>query len=273
MNTSVYYQFSTTYQNGNKTLLTPPWQSSNIVVPCNKFYFVQEGEIELVVDNKTYTVSENEWLLLPAGVLHSYRLTSIQYAKLYWLHFELNVNDKTFLRSINTPIKIKVKNGSKITNLFDKIFRLVKIDTFSAKLEIATYINSLVYTFINNAPMQIPISENDPIDETIKYILNNYNEPLSLRALADKANFSVSQFANLFKKRTGVSPMHYITITRLEHAKYLLEQTSHPIKKIIEEVGFLDSSYFSKMFKKYYGSTPLEYRASAQPLSKSRVMK
>lgn len=273
MTTPVYNQFSTTYQKGNKTNLVPPWKDSNIIVPCNKFYFVREGEIEITVNGTKYVVSQNEWMLLPAGTLHSYQLTQNNYAKLYWMHFELKVNDQSFLQSISSPIKVSVENITKVVGLFDKIFKASKNNTFASQLKVATHTNELVSLFVSKLPFQIAIDNNDPVDTIVKHILANYTEQMSLSELAKMSNFSVSRFTNLFKKRTGVTPIHYINLTRLEHAKYLLEQTSHPINTIMEMVGFLDSSHFSKMFKKYYDITPLEYRKNMQPLSNSRVFK
>lgn len=266
-------QLSTIYQNGNKMILTYPWEDSNIIVPNNKFYFVREGEIEIIAGDTHYIVSENEWLLIPAGVLHSYKLTSKKYAKLYWIHFELAFNDKSFFSGLSTPVKIKVNQSNKIINLFNKIFKFSSVNTLSAQLEIATSINMLVAIYISKLPSQILLHNNDSIDKIINYITNNYHEKFTLTELAAKANFSVSQFTNNFKKRTGVAPIYYINLTRLEHAKYLLEQTSQPIGEIMEKVGFLDTAYFSKIFKKYYDVSPLQYREISQKNANSRIIK
>ncbi len=266
-------QLSTIYQSGNKMILNSPWEDSNIIVPNNKFYFVKEGEIEIIAGEKSYIVSDNEWLLIPAGVLHSYRLTSKEYAKLYWIHFELMFNDKSFFNNLTSPVKIKVSQSNKIISLFNKIFKFSKINTLLAQLEVATSINTLVSIYMNKLPMQVSLHDNDSIDDIINYITNNYSEKFSLTELAAKANFSVSQFTSNFKKRTGVSPIYYINLTKLEHAKYLIEQTSYPIGVIMEKVGFLDSAYFSKIFKKYYKLSPLQYRAMAQQNMKARIIK
>lgn len=273
MHSNIYYPFTTTYQNGSKSNLTPPWKDANIIVPCNKFYFVQEGEIEIIVEDTKYTVSKGEWLLLPAGTLHSYQLSQRGYAQLYWMHFELTIHEQSFLHTIHEPMKIKASNSNKVIGYFNKIFKHSKINSFSSQLEVVTYTNLLISYFIKHLPFQITIHSSDPIDEIVKYILNHYTEPLLLNTLAKMSNFSVSRFTNLFRKRMGVTPIRYINSTRLEHAKYLLEQTSYPIKTIMEKVGFLDSSYFSKMFKSYYGVSPLQYRNIRQPLSKSRAFK
>lgn len=262
---SINNQISTIYQNGNKMILTSHWEDYNIIVPNNKFYFVKEGEIEIIVGNSTIIVGENEWLFLPAGVLHSYRLTQKKYAKLYWIHFELSLNDKSFFSSLSSPTKIKVTQSNKIINLFDKIFKHSKTNTLLAQLEVANCVNGLVSFFMNKLPSQIPLHDDDSIDEIINFITMHYHEKFSLTELASKANFSVSQFTNNFKKRTGVSPIYYINLTRLEHAKYLLEQTTFPVGVIMEKVGYLDSAYFSKIFKKYYGVSPQKYRDVAQP--------
>ena len=266
-------QLSTIYQNGNKMILLYPWEDYNIIVPNNKFYFVKEGEIEIITNDKSLIVSENEWLLIPAGVLHSYRLTSKKYAKLYWVHFELLLNDKSFFNSLTSPVKIKATQSNKIINLFNKIFKFSKINTLSAQLEVATSLNSLVSIYMNKLPTQVSLRDNDAIDNIISYITNNYSEKFSLPELAASANFSVSQFTYNFKKRTGVSPIYYINLTRLEHAKYLLEQTTYPIGVIMEKVGFLDSAYFSKIFKKYYNISPLQYRTIAQTNMQARIIK
>ena len=125
-------------------ILSSPWEDSNIIVPNNKFYFVREGEIEIIANDTHYIVSENEWLLIPAGVLHSYKLTDKKYAKLYWIHFELTLNDKSFFNNFSAPVKIKVSTSNKIVNLFNKIFKFSKINTLFAQLEVTTCVNTLV---------------------------------------------------------------------------------------------------------------------------------
>ncbi len=273
MKKTINNQLSTIYQKGNKMILSSPWEDYNIIVPNNKFYFVREGEIEIIANDTHYIVSENEWLLIPAGVLHSYKLTDKKYAKLYWIHFELTLNDKSFFNNFSAPVKIKVSTSNKIVNLFNKIFKFSKINTLFAQLEVTTCVNTLVSFFINKLPAQLSLTDSDAIDQIINFITNHYDQKFNLKDLAKKANFSVSQFINNFKRRTGVTPIYYITLTRLEHAKYLLEQTSYSIGTIMEKVGYYDCAHFSQIFKKYYGISPLKYRSATQPIIDGYVIK
>ena len=77
---------------------------------------------------------------------------------------------------------------------------------------------------------------------------------------ADMCNLSISRFIHLFKKCTGKSPKNYIMEMRVKRAAQLLENTDLPMQKVGEEVGISDQNYFSRIFKKYNGVSPLNYR-------------
>lgn len=273
--TNLNNQISITYQNGSYFLTDNParWADSNIVVPYNKFFFVTDGEIDIRVNGTHYVVTENEWLLVPTGVVHAYSLTSTEFAKFCWMHFEFTINNKNLFQALTSPIKIKVDNATQIKNLFNKIFKASTSNTISSQLDIVSNINKLSSIFISKLPQSLFSTQEDLLDRIINYIANNYTESFSLSDLAKQTNFSVSQFAHKFKDRTGVSPIYFINLTRLEHAKCLLEQTSIPVREVMEKVGYFDSAYFSKIFKKYYHSSPLQYRRRVQQLLKDNKIK
>ena len=75
------------------------------------------------------------------------------------------------------------------------------------------------------------------------------------------APFVYDYGASLFRKTVGTSPQKYIMRKRLSHAKCLLEY-GHRVKDTAHESGFRDEYYFSRLFKKYEGITPREYRMS-----------
>ena len=68
--------------------------------------------------------------------------------------------------------------------------------------------------------------------------------------------------AHLFKSQTGVSPIKYLITRRMEEAQHLLRETDLPIRAIAEKVGYDDPAYFSQIFKRTVGSSPLSYRNS-----------
>lgn len=84
----------------------------------------------------------------------------------------------------------------------------------------------------------------------------------SLHEICNDVFLSVSQFSLLFKKGTGKTFIEYLTHCRMEEAKKLLKTTDFKSYEIAEKSGFSDPRYFSIIFKKTIGVTPMEYRRS-----------
>lgn len=94
-----------------------------------------------------------------------------------------------------------------------------------------------------------------------RYIAQHIYEPLNLEAITGSTFFSTVHCSNMFKKSTGKSIIDYVLDEKVDHAKqYILE--GMPLRQISEAMGFTDYNYFSRMFKKRTGSTPLKYRQS-----------
>lgn len=95
-----------------------------------------------------------------------------------------------------------------------------------------------------------------------EYIRKNYTERITNQSLARHFGFVPSYISSMFKKYKGVSPCDYLTQVRIENAQRIIrESDSVNFYEISYALGFSDSSYFSKLFKKIVGMTPSEYRA------------
>lgn len=94
----------------------------------------------------------------------------------------------------------------------------------------------------------------------LDYINEHYAEPLTLEKISAEFYISKSNLSHAFKKEVGLSPMQYMMQRRIGEAQSLLVETSTAIQDIEYKLGFSDSAHFSKMFKKYVGVTPNEYR-------------
>lgn len=98
------------------------------------------------------------------------------------------------------------------------------------------------------------------IAHVIDLIHNGIRTDLSLAELAEKAFMSESHFSHVFKDVTGVPPKRYLIAGRVAKAKELLTTTARPVIDIAAELGYDNPQYFSRMFKKETGRTPLEFR-------------
>ena len=96
-----------------------------------------------------------------------------------------------------------------------------------------------------------------------KYILENFRNSISAADLSREFGFDASYLSRQFKEQVGMTPWRFILNLKLEEAQRLL--LSHPdmlIKDIALEIGYNDPLYFSRIFKKYIGVYPSEYRDS-----------
>ncbi|WP_234398902.1 helix-turn-helix transcriptional regulator [Planococcus massiliensis] len=95
---------------------------------------------------------------------------------------------------------------------------------------------------------------------SIDYIHNHFKEPITLDTLAKLEHYHPVYYSSWFKKRTGKSVKNYITELRLNESKSLLVSTSWSMSRISEEVGFENSSSFTRWFRNSEGVAPQKYR-------------
>ena len=100
----------------------------------------------------------------------------------------------------------------------------------------------------------------DVVSATVNFIKNNYQSNLTLQQLSEEVSVSPSYLSNLFKKKLNINLIDYINNIRIEKAKELLSNTNLRSYEIAAKVGIIDTSYFSKVFKKYTGVSPYQYR-------------
>lgn len=95
----------------------------------------------------------------------------------------------------------------------------------------------------------------------IKYVEKNFAKKLTMQDLIDNGNMSESTILRTFKRVTGYPPFEYQMRQRMFASIDKLIYTDWDITQIAYEVGFNDSNYFSRCFKKFINMTPREYRA------------
>lgn len=100
----------------------------------------------------------------------------------------------------------------------------------------------------------------DVIVKIKDYILENLDKDTSLTTLADYVELSPEHLLRLFKKREGITILHYINELKIVKAKNSLSDKTRPIKDIAEELGFTSTGYFGRFFKSKTGMPPQLWR-------------
>lgn len=99
--------------------------------------------------------------------------------------------------------------------------------------------------------------------QAMLYIEEHFMESVTLDDIASSILVSKSECCRCFKRATGLSPIEYLMKYRITEAtKYMHRKTHESISEIAGAVGFNNTSYFNKIFKKFIGCTPTEYRQS-----------
>lgn len=99
------------------------------------------------------------------------------------------------------------------------------------------------------------------IENIQNYILAYYNKDLQLSQLAKLYFVNPQYLCRLFKKETGLNFSDYVNSIRINESKHLLTATKYNIVDISIQVGYSNVTYFNRLFKRYTGYTPNEYRS------------
>ena len=99
-----------------------------------------------------------------------------------------------------------------------------------------------------------------PLAQLLSWLEENAHLKLSVDDLAERAAMSPRNFARIFMKETGMTPLKYIDQIRLERAIRLLEETVYPMEVVASESGFTSAEQLRRVFRSRMGITPIEYR-------------
>ena len=127
------------------------------------------------------------------------------------------------------------------------------------------YIQEIVASGLERILIQLSLKsiktdEVEPPYRAIYYIKQHLTDKISVPMLAALEGLSESRFYSVFKNTMGTSPIEYINTLRIERACNLLASTPMSVAEIGENCGFDDNFYFSKIFKKSFGISPIEWK-------------
>ena len=190
------------------------------------------------------------------------------------LSFESRSNDdlrnyKNYSIIMNTLLRKAAQDGGVHPIHLDKIS-----SDFAKKIEQMTSINMIkeVMGQMLNSYCRLvrkhSIKQYSPlVQRAIIKIENDLTADLSLKELARINNVSISYFSSLFKNETGQTLTDYVNKQRINQAKHLLKTTNLQVQTVAQLCGVLDLHYFSKLFKRYVGKTPKQYRETIAMIS------
>jgi len=152
--------------------------------------------------------------------------------------------------------EFKVNKKYKRESLSDTIIELCNESTReSVKTFIISELEELMASMYENTIKYSPV-----VQQIVNTVNERYYEELSLKTLAYQYNINSSYLGQIFNKEVGCSFSDYLNKTKNMKAKELILETNMKINDIAKEVGYIDSSYFYRKFKKFFGVSPSTLR-------------
>lgn len=216
------------------------------------------------IEGKKIDIQQDQYLIIPKNVKHKYGADEFNPWSIYWVHFK-----GAFAEHFIDRLKKKAENFSNSISFNDKRVELFR-DIYNTlesgySVEHLQYINMCFWnylaTFCYPTILELPVkNREDEVDVAIRYMQDHIHQSLSLQEIANFIHLSSSHFSAIFKKKTGYSPLEYFNHIKIQRACQFLEFTNLHVKELSYQLGFNDPFYFSRLFSKYMGQSPIDYR-------------
>ena len=138
--------------------------------------------------------------------------------------------------------------------------RVVSNGQFQAMLRLLVLFAQNLAGAANHCLLASDPAEAAPVTQAKEWLQAHLGEQLTMRTMARQVHLNPCYFCRLFRKNTGFRFTEYVCRARVERAKRLLLRRPGRIADVAMNSGFGDVSYFNRMFKKFAGVTPTEYR-------------
>lgn len=231
-----------------------------------ELHYVLEGETKIQLNQEIVSAKKGSLVIANSNVLHagfSEKTGSVMLVVI----FEMEALSKE-LAEQNIIVQPVIQNDRRIDELMQQICEEQENQKPGWKLACKGALLSLVcYLTRHYAQEKLTDRESirkrknlDRLNTVLSYIEENYPDNISNSDLAELVHLSDDRFNHLFRESMGMAPLQYINEVRLKKAMNLLKNGEYTAAQVADAVGFSDYNNFGRMFKRYYGCTPLEAR-------------
>ncbi len=238
--------------------------------PISQFVLIYciEGRGWFQTNGPVHYLEKDKMVILPAGIPHRYAADENDPWTIYWVHFKGTLAEY-FSKGLDMPVSITPGIHSRINDrneLFEEIYHTLTMGFSIENLCYASsafmhYLGSIKYiSSYRYGVSGEPTNEVDIVPAAIHFMEENIEKKLSLAEITAHVGYSQSHFSMLFRKQTGYSPSAFFNHLKIQRACHLLNFTDMKINQICYKVGIDDCYYFSRLFSKIIGTSPIEYR-------------
>ncbi len=204
-------------------------------------------------------------VIIDCHIPHEYHTASDKW-EFFWIHLSGSGISPLFdiiypdgiARAINMLNVHEFENT--LSTLINSITKNDVAGCIGISSDMHSILNFICLSSLENEKVGMKKEYADDIQTVIKFIENNYSEPISIDDMIENIHVSKYHFIRRFSRAMGITPYSYLTNYRINMSKTLLRSTDKTVSEIAECCGFLDTSNFINHFKKHTGQKPLQYR-------------
>lgn len=228
--------------------------------------YIRKGKIHIHFIDKTVTVGAGNVILYHPGEPQNYSYFKKEKYESVFIHFS-GVFIEQILKELNLSKGniFPIYSIDEMNMLIEKLLPEHRLARKGHKILESSIILNILCIIARHETDEAEINTNkQKIEKTLIKMESNITNNLSLKDYADELYLSVDQFSHLFTETVGVPPYKYILSLKMTRAKQLLRQTEHSVSEIAKFIGYQDPLYFSRIFKKHCGVTPMQYRKASK---------
>lgn len=157
-------------------------------------------------------------------------------------------------------VHLAAKDDTQAMRIFGRIpHPITEVKKLEMLSQLHEYLKKMTECIFNYSETQISKKYSKHVCETQIYIMQHYSMSVSVEQIADYLHLDSAYLMRIFKKETGQTINNYLTNYRINIAAEIIKSKEYQIQEISSMVGYQDSKYFSKVFKKITGCSPSEY--------------
>lgn len=238
------------------------------------FLYLQSGWVTVDYKGTMIRLEAGKCLYYPPHVRHLYTFYCVGNPVAYYVHFTGPAAEESMAElDPHDDMIYEIRDRTTFESLFHRLRNIYfthRVYGERKKPMSFPEINGVLLELID-----ILIRSNSPqgawnpseIMMAAAYIREHFQEEIDLEKCAANAHLSLSRFSHTFTEKIGISPHKFILSLRIDAAKEFLLYSSLNVNEVSETVGFPDSSYFSRLFRKYTGVSPSDYRKAGPSVS------
>jgi AraC-like DNA-binding protein len=237
----------------------------NHVHPYYQLNHIVQGVYCFTVKGRAFTARAGDTLLIPMNSEHSLTMTNDETG--YYFEVKFSSFSKG-VKEMCSDIDILIQGDDFSGTLFKEIFDEKNNATTWSEEIMVNYLYSILFKLsaanrrLKHTPsMYIEVSSySQPVQETIRFLENNYSQSLILDDIVAHTPLQKSRLSNLFKRETTVTIFECLMIIRIRKAVELLSFTNHTLSQISLETGFVNITHFIHVFTKHVMIPPGQFR-------------